>query len=216
MHDSSEDAKTALLLYQHYEIVRANGNEHLQTVLQDLYNYGTRTNWTIGFDDIQKSSTHTSLSASFGFDSRHGHGHGQHHSSHEPHQQGQGYGRGGGRHAPQPRHLHHHPDSRGGVDGFSDQLAYGTPAHFQPPASSYGAPRANRSIYPRTQHASPFTGGGHAPSLYAATPAMPHVHSAHNAPRGYPRAPVQSYPVNGAGGRYRGQAPEYYPPQYGK
>jgi hypothetical protein len=53
IHDSIEDAKTALQLYRHYEAVCALGPEHLQATLQDLYAYGSRTNWTIGLDKLQ-------------------------------------------------------------------------------------------------------------------------------------------------------------------
>jgi hypothetical protein len=53
VHDSIEDAKTALRLYRHYEMVCSMGPDHLQVILQDLYAYGARTNWTIGFDKLQ-------------------------------------------------------------------------------------------------------------------------------------------------------------------
>jgi PAB-dependent poly(A)-specific ribonuclease subunit 2 len=51
VHDSIEDAKTALLLYRHYEKELKKGHAHLQSVLQQLYSYGGKTNWTIQ-DDI--------------------------------------------------------------------------------------------------------------------------------------------------------------------
>ena len=56
VHDSIEDAKTALLLYRHYEQTKAKGAEHLHVALQDLYAYGMRTNWTIGLDTVPRSS----------------------------------------------------------------------------------------------------------------------------------------------------------------
>jgi hypothetical protein len=55
IHDSIEDAKTALLLYRHYEEVAAKGPEFLAATLQDLYNYGMRTNWTIGMEKLRDS-----------------------------------------------------------------------------------------------------------------------------------------------------------------
>jgi len=48
-----EDAKTALQLYRHYEKVVNQGHAHLQSVLQELYAYGQRTNWTVTDDIIQ-------------------------------------------------------------------------------------------------------------------------------------------------------------------
>ena len=47
VHDSIEDAKIALLLYRHYQSVANKGHLHLQGVLQELYAYGVKTNWTI-------------------------------------------------------------------------------------------------------------------------------------------------------------------------
>lgn len=52
VHDSIEDAKTALLLYRHYEQVKLQGSGALHAVLQDLYVQGTRTNWVIGSDRL--------------------------------------------------------------------------------------------------------------------------------------------------------------------
>ena len=52
IHDSIEDAKTALALYRHYEQVSALGPAALNAVLQDLYNYGQRNNWVLGSDQI--------------------------------------------------------------------------------------------------------------------------------------------------------------------
>ncbi len=52
IHDSVEDAKTALLLFRHYTRTAAMGKEHLQATLRELYNYGTRTNWTLGLERI--------------------------------------------------------------------------------------------------------------------------------------------------------------------
>jgi PAB-dependent poly(A)-specific ribonuclease subunit 2 len=48
IHDSIEDAKTALLLYRHYESTRAQGNENLMKLLKELYTIGNNSNWTIG------------------------------------------------------------------------------------------------------------------------------------------------------------------------
>ena len=50
IHDSIEDAKTALLLYRTYQGVAAQGFNHLQTVLQEMYAYGTKSNWPIRQD----------------------------------------------------------------------------------------------------------------------------------------------------------------------
>jgi len=49
IHDSIEDAKTALSLYRHYESVVAQGQDVLNGKLQALYDIGNRTNWfTVG------------------------------------------------------------------------------------------------------------------------------------------------------------------------
>jgi hypothetical protein len=53
VHDSIEDAKTALLLYRHYEATAARGPEHLAAILSELYAYGMRTNWTIGMEKLR-------------------------------------------------------------------------------------------------------------------------------------------------------------------
>jgi PAB-dependent poly(A)-specific ribonuclease subunit 2 len=53
IHDSIEDAKTALLLYRHYESTAAQGPEHLAATLRDLYEYGNRNNWTLGLDRLK-------------------------------------------------------------------------------------------------------------------------------------------------------------------
>lgn len=52
IHDSIEDAKTSLLLYRKYRAVAAEGPEKLNAVLQDLYAYGNRNNWTIGLEKL--------------------------------------------------------------------------------------------------------------------------------------------------------------------
>jgi PAB-dependent poly(A)-specific ribonuclease subunit 2 len=54
IHDSIEDAKTALLLYRTYQGVAAQGFNHLQTVLQEMYTYGTKSNWSIRQDLIEE------------------------------------------------------------------------------------------------------------------------------------------------------------------
>ena len=53
VHDSIEDARIALKLYRHYQKVANEGHAHLQSVLQELYLTGTKTNWAIGasFDE---------------------------------------------------------------------------------------------------------------------------------------------------------------------
>lgn len=53
IHDSIEDAKTALALYRHYETVRKQGAGAVNAVLQDVYAYGARTNWVIGSDKLR-------------------------------------------------------------------------------------------------------------------------------------------------------------------
>jgi len=55
IHDSIEDARTALLLYRHYEEVKAKGPQCLQSTLNDLYAFGNSTNWTIGLDRLPES-----------------------------------------------------------------------------------------------------------------------------------------------------------------
>jgi hypothetical protein len=52
VHDSIEDAKTAMLLYQQYKLLEAAGHARLHAVLQELYQYGQRNNWTIGMDRL--------------------------------------------------------------------------------------------------------------------------------------------------------------------
>jgi len=52
IHDSIEDAKTSLLLYKRYKAIAAEGPEKVVAVLQDLYAFGNRTNWTIGMDKL--------------------------------------------------------------------------------------------------------------------------------------------------------------------
>lgn len=53
IHDSIEDAKTALSLYRHYEAVMAQGQDVMRKTLQELYDVGTRTGWfTVGTSHI--------------------------------------------------------------------------------------------------------------------------------------------------------------------
>ena len=54
IHDSIEDAKTALSLYRTYQAVAAKGFNHLQSVLQEMYTYGTKTNWSIRQELIEE------------------------------------------------------------------------------------------------------------------------------------------------------------------
>ena len=54
IHDSIEDAKTALFLYRTYQAVAAKGYNHLQSVLQEMYAYGTKTNWSIRQELIEE------------------------------------------------------------------------------------------------------------------------------------------------------------------
>lgn len=56
VHDSIEDAKTALALYKHYISVAAKGPEVLSSTLNALYAYGARTNWTIGIERLRQQS----------------------------------------------------------------------------------------------------------------------------------------------------------------
>eukprot|EP01038_Epipyxis_sp_PR26KG_P010418 gene10418-13994_t len=52
IHDSIEDAKTALLLYRYYVHVMKNGGiEKVNEILKGLYNYGHKNNWKIGLRD---------------------------------------------------------------------------------------------------------------------------------------------------------------------
>jgi len=52
VHDSIEDAKTAMLLYQQYKLLEATGPARLHAVLHELYQYGHKNNWTIGMDRL--------------------------------------------------------------------------------------------------------------------------------------------------------------------
>lgn len=54
IHDSIEDAKTALLLYHQYHALTTLGPEKVKNALFDLYVYGNRNNWTIGMDRLGK------------------------------------------------------------------------------------------------------------------------------------------------------------------
>lgn len=53
VHDSVEDAKTALALYRKYEDLMACGSDRFLAVLQKIYDHGNRNNWTIGLDSIE-------------------------------------------------------------------------------------------------------------------------------------------------------------------
>lgn len=52
IHDSIEDALTALRLYKHFREVEKKGKDALEAELEKLYSFGNRTNWTLGLDDI--------------------------------------------------------------------------------------------------------------------------------------------------------------------
>jgi hypothetical protein len=52
IHDSIEDAKTSLLLYRKYKALAQEGPERITAVLQELYAYGNRNNWTIGMEKL--------------------------------------------------------------------------------------------------------------------------------------------------------------------
>ena len=54
VHDSIEDAKTALSLYHYYLKVQAEGENVLLAKLQEIYCFGQDNNWTIGLDRIVK------------------------------------------------------------------------------------------------------------------------------------------------------------------
>ena len=54
VHDSIEDAKTALALYEHYVKLREEGEEKLQAKIQALYALGSQNNWMIGLDRIEE------------------------------------------------------------------------------------------------------------------------------------------------------------------
>ena len=54
VHDSIEDAKTALLLYRHYETVARQGHAKLQSVLQEMYAYGNTNNWSIANEMVKE------------------------------------------------------------------------------------------------------------------------------------------------------------------
>lgn len=51
MHDSIEDAKTALALYRAYLKEKAQGT--LNATLTDLYEYGHMNHWKIGHEKLQ-------------------------------------------------------------------------------------------------------------------------------------------------------------------
>ena len=61
IHDSIEDAKTALFLYRTYQAVAAKGYNHLQSVLQEMYAYGTKSNWSIRQELIEEHFAHSML-----------------------------------------------------------------------------------------------------------------------------------------------------------
>jgi hypothetical protein len=50
IHDSCEDSRVALDLYRKYEETIAQGWDHLQSILYELYQFGNKTNWTIGLE----------------------------------------------------------------------------------------------------------------------------------------------------------------------
>ena len=54
VHDSIEDAKTALDLYHHFQKVKEAGRDKLDKELEELYAYGTRNNWTLGLEESSK------------------------------------------------------------------------------------------------------------------------------------------------------------------
>ena len=47
-HDSTEDARTALMLYRKYEELKKEGGQQVKTVLKQLYEDGRKCGWKIG------------------------------------------------------------------------------------------------------------------------------------------------------------------------
>ena len=52
VHDSIEDAKTALLLYRHYEQALAMGQAHLADLLEQMYAHGKACEWRVRDVDL--------------------------------------------------------------------------------------------------------------------------------------------------------------------
>ena len=46
-HDSVEDARTALQLYQHYQELSADGPDNVRRVIKEMYEYGRKNMWKI-------------------------------------------------------------------------------------------------------------------------------------------------------------------------
>ena len=53
VHDSIEDAKTALLLYKKYLELKEQGEDVLHAKLVELYSLGQQNNWTVGVEKLQ-------------------------------------------------------------------------------------------------------------------------------------------------------------------
>ena len=53
VHDSIEDAKTALLLYKKYLELKEQGEDVLHAKLMELYSLGQQNNWTVGVEKLQ-------------------------------------------------------------------------------------------------------------------------------------------------------------------
>lgn len=55
VHDSIEDAKTALLLYKKYLELKEQGDEVVQAKILELYSIGQQNNWTVGVEKLRRS-----------------------------------------------------------------------------------------------------------------------------------------------------------------
>ena len=53
IHDSIEDAKTALALYRKFQELSASGQDAVMKALQELYDFGMANSWTIGIENIK-------------------------------------------------------------------------------------------------------------------------------------------------------------------
>ena len=53
VHDSIEDAKTALMLYKKYLEYKEQGDDVLHNKLVEIYDLGHQNNWTVGVEKLK-------------------------------------------------------------------------------------------------------------------------------------------------------------------
>ena len=53
VHDSIEDAKTALLLYKKYLELKEQGEGVVEAKLHEIYSIGQQNNWTVGVEKLR-------------------------------------------------------------------------------------------------------------------------------------------------------------------